>query len=207
MEKLGIRLIRFSSSTNFSHRSSNRTYTRGNSSLRMFILPLSLSPSLRMNSHSVCYTRWGKKEKKKKKKRVEAESGIIEGRGGRGKVWSVVAPRRKKTMEKKSRWRWVDEKGGRGFDRGTQERNERTSRVNEGAGVENWPLWQSGSMPPRHVCARKRAHVCVHTCACTRTCASWCRDAWRMRLIPRFLATMGKGRKEKRNLAHPRRAK
>lgn len=88
MEKLGIRLIRFSSSTNFSHRSSNRTYTRGNSSLRMFILPLSLSPSLRMNSHSVCYTRWGgkKKKKKKKKKRIEAESGIIEGRGGRGKV-------------------------------------------------------------------------------------------------------------------------
>lgn len=41
------------------------------------------------------------------------------------------------------------------------ETNERTSRVDEGAGVE-LAARQSGSMPPRHVCARKRAHVCVH---------------------------------------------
>lgn len=173
MEKLGIRLIRFSSSTNFSHRSWNRTYTRGNSSLRVFILSLSLS--LEMNSYSVCYTRSGwRKKKKKKEKRSEAENGIIERREGRerGKVWSVVAPRRKKTMEK-SRWRWLDEKGGgRGFDRGTQERNERTDEQGKrgcGGGELAAPAKWIDAAAARlcaQTCARVRTHLCIRAHGC-----------------------------------------
>ena len=111
----------------------------------------------------------GEKKKKKKEKQSEAESGIIEGRGRGGRE---VKFDRWSHLEERKQWRKV---GGGGSTKRVvvgvliaaprNETNGRTSRVNEGAGVENWPLRQSGSMPPRHVCARKRAHVCVHTCA------------------------------------------
>lgn len=86
MEKLGIRLIRFSSSTNFS------TIDRQIELVGIVRFGCSSSLSLSLSfspdefAFGLLHSMGGKKKKKKKKKRVEAESGIIEGRGGRGKV-------------------------------------------------------------------------------------------------------------------------